>query len=84
MGICQSCGMPLGNDGDKGTTATGGLSAEYCKYCFQKGRFTDEGTTLGQKMAKNIAMAKKTGVPEAQAKAMAEKILPGLKRWKKK
>ena len=41
--ICQSCGMPMKEE-DFGTNAGGGANQEYCKYCFQNGRFSCEGT----------------------------------------
>ena len=42
---CQSCGMPMGQgDGLYGTEADGGKSADYCKYCYDKGAFTFHGT----------------------------------------
>ena len=39
--ICQSCGMPM-NEEDFGTNADGGANQEYCKYCYQNGRFSCE------------------------------------------
>ena len=51
--ICQSCGMPLDNDPDKGgTNSDGSKSDKYCSYCFRNGIFTqnislDEMTDIG-------------------------------------
>ncbi len=39
--ICQSCGMPITADKQKGTNADGSLSNEYCSYCYKKGEFTN-------------------------------------------
>ena len=83
-GICQSCGMPLKMDPNKGgTNADKSLSVKYCSFCFQNGEFYDEGITLKEKIEKNVQMAvEKMNIPERQARQMAESILPKLERWK--
>ncbi len=50
MEICQSCGMPLHNEEDFGTNENGSKNLEYYHFCFQKGRFTDEGITIEEKI----------------------------------
>jgi hypothetical protein len=75
--------MPLGKSEDFGTNADGISNADYCHYCFQNGKFTDEGITLEEKIAKNIAIAKQMGMPEDEAEKLARIVLPNLKRWKK-
>lgn len=80
--VCQSCGMPLTRDADFGTNHDGGKNEEYCLFCFVDGHFTDEGITLEQKIAKNVQIATGLGVPEAQARQMADQVLPTLKRWR--
>jgi hypothetical protein len=41
---CQSCGMPMKQDPQKGATnADGTLNQKYCSYCYQEGKFTWEG-----------------------------------------
>ena len=82
--ICQSCAMPMVKDEDFGTNADGSPSVDYCHYCFQNGKFTDEGITLEEKIAKNIEIAKKMGMPGDEAEKMAKSVLPNLKRWEKK
>ena len=81
--ICQSCGMPMAKPEDFGTNADGSKSEEYCRYCFQSGKFTDEGITLEEKIRKNIEIAKQMGMPEAEAEKLAKDVLPNLGRWKK-
>ena len=81
--ICQSCGMPMTNKEDFGTNSDGSKNKEYCRFCYKKGKYTDEGITMKQKIEKNIEIAKKMGMPEEQAKEMANNIIPKLKRWKK-
>ena len=71
--ICQSCAMPLEQTDSYGTNKDKSKNFEYCKFCFQKGQFTDENITLEEKIQKNVSIAKQ----------MAENILPKLKRWQK-
>jgi hypothetical protein len=82
--ICQSCGMPLGHDpkgGGRNSDYT--ISKKFCSFCFQNGKFTDEGTTLQEKIDKNIRIAvSKMNISEEKARAMAEMVLPTLERWK--
>lgn len=84
ISICQSCGMPMGKPEDFGTNADGSKNKEYCNFCFQKGKFTDEGITMEQKIEKNVQIAVKMGWPEHNARAMAENTIPKLKRWQAK
>lgn len=81
--ICQSCGMPMQRVEDFGMNADGSASAEYCRYCFQGGKFTAD-MTLEQFIEKNVKIAKtKLGMSEEQARAMATSVIPTLKRWRK-
>lgn len=36
--ICQSCGMQIMDDSEKGTNADGTFPNEYCCYCFVDGK----------------------------------------------
>jgi len=81
--ICQSCGMPMNDKADHGTTTEGGYHDEYCKYCFQNGRFVDEGITMKEKIEKNISIAVSMGMDERKATDLAHSTIPRLKRWKK-
>ena len=78
--ICQSCGMPMEKTEMFGSNDDGSQSVEYCVYCFKDGKFTDEGITMEQKIAKNIEIAKKMGMTEDKAKEMANQ---GEERLKK-
>jgi len=84
MKVCQSCGMPLDKDPNKGgTNSDGSKSDKYCGFCFQNGKFTDEGITLKEKIEKNIQIAvSRLNIPENEARKMAENLLPNLERWK--
>ncbi|MBU0586726.1 zinc ribbon domain-containing protein [Candidatus Micrarchaeota archaeon] len=81
--ICQSCGMPMQKDSDFGTNDDKGKSEEYCEFCFQNGKFTDEGISMEEKIEKNVKIAMEMGFAEAKAREMAENTIPTLKRWKK-
>ena len=74
--------MPMEKPEHFGTEAGGGKSMEYCCFCFKNGKFAWEGT-LGQMIEKLVAMAPKMGMTEEAARAMANKNLPKLRRWKK-
>lgn len=78
---CQSCGMPMNTPEQFGTETDGSSSREYCTYCYQNGDFTvkvskDEFIN----MQVNLAV-EKLGLAEVQARDMAYKVLPTLKRW---
>jgi hypothetical protein len=81
---CQCCGMPLGASGEmRGTKADGSVSADYCKYCFEDGKFIFNGTMqemieicVPHMLSANPAMS------EDEARGMMQKVLPTLKRWK--
>ena len=80
--FCQSCTMPIDNIEDRGTEKDGSRSSEYCKYCYQNGKFTDPGMTL-EKM-KNIVTTQmnKLSLPPATLERSLD-YLPRLKRWQK-
>ena len=41
---CESCGMILADETQHGTNADGSSASAYCKWCYDKGSFTDEMT----------------------------------------
>ena len=80
--VCQSCGMPL-TDNNKGTNDDQSLNEDYCNYCYEEGEFLIPNLTLNIQMARLANMAiENLKMPETEARTMAEKVLPGLKRWK--
>jgi hypothetical protein len=80
--ICQSCAMPMKREEDFGTDSEGFPSEDYCCFCFQNGRFTDEGITLKEKISKLVRISvEQLGMTESQARILAETKLPNLKRW---
>lgn len=79
--FCQSCGMPM-EGAQYGTEADGGLSPDYCSYCYENGKFTAD-VTMDQ-MIDFCAqpMADATGMTADEAKAQMAGFFPQLKRWK--
>lgn len=82
--ICQSCGMPLDKDLNKGgTTADKSKSEKYCSFCFQDGKFLDGNISLQEKIKKNIRIAvEKMNIPESEGRQVAERTIPFLERWR--
>jgi hypothetical protein len=80
---CQSCGMPISKDPDKGGTNTDGTKSEmYCSYCYQKGKFTRDCTVKEmQEFCKG--KLREMGFPGFIAGFMTSN-LPKLERWKEK
>ncbi len=85
MNLCQSCAMPLDKDpSGGGTNSDGSKNEKYCGLCYREGKFTDEGITMQEKIDKIVELAvTHIGLEEAQARQMAEMLIPSLERWKK-
>lgn len=67
---------------DFGREADGGKNELYCTHCYQNGAFTQPNLTKEQQIAQVADIsAKKMGMPKEQASAMAEHMIPTLKRW---
>ena len=82
--FCQSCSMPLTED-LRGTEADGSPSPHYCKYCYEKGRFTQD-MTMEQMIdfcAGPMAQAD-PAMTEEQAKERMRSFFPHLLRWKER
>ncbi|MCI8473866.1 MAG: WYL domain-containing protein [Oscillospiraceae bacterium] len=81
--FCQSCAMPLSDD-LRGTEADGSPSPHYCKYCYDKGKFTQDMTM--EEMIAFCAGPMAQANPDMtveQAKAQMGTFFPQLLRWKK-
>ena len=85
--VCQSCGMPMESEDQKGTEKNGSASQDYCVYCYAGGKFT-KNITMEEMIQLNIRFLdqwiESTGVQMTEEEAAAElrKYLPTLKRWK--
>ena len=78
--ICQSCSMPLENEGDYGTAKSGTKSEDYCVHCFVDGEFTQK-ITLEQAIAQSAEYAEMAGLTKEEALVYARQVFPTLKRW---
>jgi len=82
--FCQSCGMSMKKTEDFGTNADGPKKSEYCHFCFQNRKFTDQNITMEQMIHKVAGFAKQMNMSEEQAREMARTFIPKLKRWQGK
>ena len=82
--ICLSCGARIRKMTDFGTHQDGSIHTDYCFDCYQEGSFTDRSTSLEDKIAKNIEVTRRIGKLHSKGTDLAKKVLPGLRRWKKK
>ncbi len=81
--FCQSCGMPLTAPALRGSEPDGSPSPHYCKYCYDKGKFTQE-MTMEQMIDFCAPMMAQSnpGMTEEDAKEQMRKFFPLLLRWK--
>ena len=86
---CQSCGMLLIKNSDKGTESDGCKSEEYCAFCYQQGQFVQE-ITVEELIEHNLQdlddWNRENGLhfAEQETRAELQKFLPTLKRWQTK
>ncbi len=80
---CQSCGMPL-DDEFFGTEKDGKPTHEYCKFCYQDGEYLLPDLTMDVMIQMSVNnMTEELGFEDPDARELAEKFIPSLKRWKK-
>ena len=80
--VCQSCGMTMIDNGDYGRNHDGSHSSDYCKWCFDDGRFTKPSRSLEEQIevsAKGLVEA--LGYSLEEAVSLMGVALPTLKRW---
>ena len=82
MKFCQSCAMPM-TDELYGTEADGNKSEDYCKYCYQNGKFTGDMTMEEMIDFCVPKTVENTDMDEESARKMLNQMFPQLKRWKK-
>ena len=75
--------MPL-KDGFYGTETDGTPSAEYCKFCYANGAFTNPDITMDEMIKKSIHhMAYQLNMNDETAEHLAKNTIPTLRRWRK-
>jgi hypothetical protein len=74
--------MPLRTPEDFGTSREGFRVNDYCRFCFQRGAFTQPEATLDDMIAQGTRIMGEQGImPEGTARALLTETLPRLKRW---
>ena len=87
-GYCQSCGMAMTRDEERGTEGDGSRSETYCVYCYQQGQFL-QNVTMEEMAEHNLQFLaewnRQSGLnlDEAEARAGLLAFLPTLKRWRR-
>ena len=83
---CQSCGMPMGaTDEMYGTNSDGSKNEDYCKYCFENGKFTQDCTMeeMIEFCVPHMASAD-SDMSEGDARKMMLEFFPALLRLRGK
>lgn len=79
---CQSCGMPLKKDPNKGSKeADGPKNTKYCGYCCVNGAFTEPNLTAEEMQDLVKRKLKKTIFPSFMA-GWLTKGIPKTESWK--
>ena len=80
--FCQSCGMPMEKDPEKGGTgADGSKTIKYCSYCFSSGSFRDNFTSSAEMVRLVKGKLKEMGFGPIRRWVYTSHI-PRLERWK--
>ena len=82
MKICQSCSMPITDEGQIGTNKDESRNDDYCIYCYKDGEFIDK-VSMEEYIEMNVQFADQAGMTEDEMREHCQKIFPTLKRWKK-
>ena len=85
--ICQSCAMPLTQIEEIGTESDGGVSVDYCHFCYKDGAFThnrsiDEMIEANLQFLDQWNAGQGTSYTADQARDILKVHLANLKRWK--
>ncbi len=84
--FCQSCGMPLDNEGAAETDENVSGMQDYCIYCYKDGVFT-KNCTMEEMISISLEHMKEIfkdhpGFNEQKALDHMKSFFPTLKRWK--
>lgn len=79
--VCQCCGMPLEDDASVSREPDGTLNEEYCKWCYDQGRFVY--SSLEELTNFLVEHMSNENWPKEQARAYFQAQLPQLNHWRK-
>jgi hypothetical protein len=80
--FCQSCGMPMDMDPERGgTEADGSKSGNYCSYCYADGAFRGDLTSPAEMVTLVKGKLKEMGMGPIRRWFYTMNI-PRLERWK--
>ena len=78
--VCQCCGMPLGEDGLLSREPDGSINEDYCKWCYDGGKFVySSKEALLDYLVSH--MPAQDGQPEAERRKQYDGWLSQLKHW---
>lgn len=80
--ICQSCGMPISSESELGKNFDGSINQDYCKYCYENGKFIDD-VGMEEYIEMCSQFGAQAGMTNDQMREFCQKLFPTLKRWKK-
>ncbi len=80
--FCESCGMILGDPSQYGTEADGSAAPHFCKWCYDRGAYTEaiDMETMIEDCAPR--MVEHGGFTLDEAVSLMGAVLPNLKRWR--
>lgn len=74
--------MPIGT-GLYGTNEDTTANTNYCKYCFENGKFREPLITLEEMIERSAArIVDEQNLSHEEAADMANKLIPALERWR--
>ena len=88
ISYCQSCGIPLPANDEKilGTNENGSKNEDYCIYCYENGKYTEDCTMndmieISVEHMKEMGQLEQQGKTEEETREMLHRFFPKLKRW---
>lgn len=78
---CQSCSMPMVWQTDFGTNSDGSRNYEFCRFCFQDGKYLDPELTVDRMIGMSTEAMQRMKLSEELIE-QAKMVIPTLKRWK--
>ena len=74
--------MPMPDDSVLGTDRDGSVNSDYCRYCYDKGKFLHD-VSMEEFIDMCSEFDEQAGMTNEQMREHCSKVFPMLKRWKK-